>query len=255
MSALRRGRYAVATMHGSRALHLYYRPTRWFGLALIAACATAAPAPRPHPAAVPVRPAAAPAPAPAAAGLYSAEQALRDVLSSPLQYLGTGPWPGVDRMLACVFRNQSVFVVHAYCSLNEINALRVDVYSPTRGRVRLYAEARGAISARARQDYFTFTTESEPNAGPEARLPRVALSMSYAALRDYDQRRYAAYLPACFAGTEFHRQREGCLGALAARTSEWSSLNRVFLERVSSDWYRLVKELRALAARYGREPD
>ncbi|HEX6241746.1 MAG TPA: hypothetical protein VFZ61_12650 [Polyangiales bacterium] len=195
------------------------------------------------------------APAPTADGLYSAEQALRDVLSSPLEHLGTGPWPGVDRMFACVFRNQRVFVVHAYCSLNETNALRVDVYSPTRGRVRLYAETRGAISARSRQDYFTFTTESEPNAGPEARLPQVALSMSYAALRDYDQRRYAAYLPACFAGTEFHRKREGCLGPLATRESEWSSLNRAFLEYVNNDWYRLVRELRTQATRYGREPD
>jgi hypothetical protein len=225
----------------------------WLCLTLMGACAASAPAPRAQP--VTPRATRVVPTQPVQEGLYTADQALRDALSGPLEYLGTGPWPGVDRMFACVFRNPRVLVVNAYCSLNETNALRVDVYSPTRGRVRFYAETKGPISARSRQDYFTFTAESEPPAGAEAHLPALNLGMSYAALRDYDQRRYAAYLPACFAGTEFYRTREGCLGTLAPRKAEWVSQNRAFLEYVNNDWYRLVRELRGLATRYGREPD
>jgi hypothetical protein len=240
-------------MQSSSARRAPLRLDTWLWLALIGACATSAPAPRARPAPAPTRVSVAPAPAPA--GLYAADEAVRDALASPLEYVGTGPWPGVDRMHACVFRNPRVLLVNAYCSPKETNALRIDVYSPTRGRVRIYAESRGAISARSRQDYFTFTAESEPPAGPQARLPQLATSMSYAALRDYEQQRYAAYLPACFGGTEFYRGREGCLGPLGPRKAEWSSQNRAFLEHANHDWYRLVGELRTLATRYGREPD
>lgn len=239
-------------MQSSSARWAPVRIYMWLCLTLIGACATSAPPPRARP--VPVESRASVTPTPAALGLYAADEAVRDALAAPLEYLGTGPWPGVDRRHACVFRNPRVLLVNAYCSLNETNAMRVDVYSPTRGRVRIYAESRGAISTRSRQEYFTFTAESEPPAGPEARLPQLALSMSYAALRDYEQQRYAAYLPACFGGTEFHRTREGCLGPLGPRKAEWSSQNRAFLQNGNEDWYRLVRELRALATRYGREP-
>src|SRR5262245_47152956 len=89
---------------------------------------------------------------PRAPGLYSATEALRDVLSGELEYIGTGRWPGMERMRACAFHNQRVVVVNAYCALHEPHAFRVDVFSPQRGRVRIYAEANGAISARPRRD-------------------------------------------------------------------------------------------------------
>src|SRR5436190_10345241 len=104
-------------------------------------------------------------------GLYSAREALRDALSGDLEYIGTGRWPGVERSRACAFRNQRVVIVNAYCTLNEVNAFRIDVHSPERGSVRIYAEANGAISARQRRDYFTFTVESSPPPGSAAHLP------------------------------------------------------------------------------------
>jgi hypothetical protein len=189
------------------------------------------------------------------AGLYAAEEALRDALSGRLEYVGTGTWPGISRMYACAFRNQRVLVVNVYCSIAETEAFRIDVYSPTRGRVRIYAEANGPVSPRARRDYFTFTAESEPPAGPAARLPPLSLTMSFDALRAYDERRYRAYLPACYGGQEFHKKRGGCLGTLAPRATEWAAQNRAFLERGNDDWYRVVRELRASAMRYGRQPE
>lgn len=222
-------------------------------LLLAVACATTEPSEQPSPrppAAVNVR-----TPAPVPRGLYSAEEALRDVLSGELEYIGTGPWPGVERLRACAFRNQRVVIVNAYCSLNEVNAFRIDVYSPERGRVRIYAETSGTVSGKRRGDYFTFMIESSPPPSSGARLPPLTLAMPYAELRRYEQQRYEAFLPGCFGGERHGQPVGGCLGTLAPRHAEWAAENRVFLERASEDWYRVIREMRALAARYGVHPE
>jgi hypothetical protein len=186
--------------------------------------------------------------------LYAPEEALRDALSSPLHHIGTGRWPGINRMYACAFRNERVLVVNVYCGRTDVRAFRVDVYSPRRGRVRIYAEASGPISRHTRYQYFTFMAESEPPPGPEAHMPLLVLTMSLAELRTYDKQRYGAYLPACYGGEEHARPRGACMGRLAARGPEWASQNRAFLERANDDWYRMVRAMRSVATRYGKDP-
>jgi hypothetical protein len=195
-----------------------------------------------------------PVPRPAA-GLYTADEALRDALSGPWEYVGTGKWPGNDRMHACAFRNGRVLLVNGYCTITEQQAFRIDVYAPARGRVRIYAETSGPVSAQTRQQYFTFTAESEPPPGRETRISPLSLSMSFDELRAYEAQRYDAFLPACFGGIENTRNRTGCLGALEPRVREFESRNSSFLARASDDWYRVVRDMRALALQYGREPD
>jgi hypothetical protein len=197
---------------------------------LAVACTTAKQAERPASAPDSKR-AAAPATMPVA-GLYPADEAVRDALSGPWQYVGTGQWPGIRRMYACAFRNERVLIVNVYCGIKETPAFRVDVYSPTRGRVRIYAEAKGPLSAHMRQQYFTFTE-----------------------LRDYEEQRYGAYLPTCYGGKELERAIGGCLGPLASSSNDWEVRNRGFLERANSDWYRLVQEMRVLATQHGRDPE
>jgi hypothetical protein len=221
-------------------------------LLLAAACGTAKPSvwapPRARP--VDVQP-----PEPVhSSGLYSAEGALRDVLSGELEYIGTGAWPGVARLRACAFRNQRVVVVNTYCSLYEQPAFRLEVYSPQRGRVRIYAETRGVVSAQQRGQYFTFMVEGSPPPADAARLPPLSLHMPYDELRRYEQQRYDAFLPGCFGGEQNERPVGGCLGALADRQSAWAAEHRAFLQSANDDWYRVVRKLRALATRYGVDP-
>jgi len=219
-----------------------------------AACTTSPPAERPRsPSAADVR---APEATPVRrSGLYSAEEALRDVLSSELEYVGTGRWPGVERSRGCAFRNQRVTIVNAYCTLNEMQAFRIDVFSPERGRVRIYAETRGALSARRRKDYFTFMVESSPPPSAAAGIAPLTLAMPYEALRSYEQQRYDAFLPGCFGGEQNERPVGGCLGELAPQHGEWAAQNRAFLEHASDDWYRVIRQMRTLAARYGVHPE
>lgn len=194
------------------------------------------------------------APAHPAVGLYAPEEALSDALSGHWEYLGTGPWPGIARSHACVFRNDRVLIVNVYCTISESPAFRVDVFSPERGRVRIYAESNGPVSKYLRRDYFSFTAESEPPPGPELGLSPLALSMSFHELQAYDARRYDAFLPACYGGEHLDRAQGGCLGTLKGHGAAWSARNRAFLEQANADWYRLVKVMRVLAGRYGFEP-
>jgi hypothetical protein len=219
---------------------------------LAVACGTSKPSQQP-----PLRPSPAhvrkPTPAPVS-GLYSAQEALRDVLSGELEHIGTGRWPGVERSRACAFRNQRVVIVNAFCTLNEAQAFRIEVYSPSRGRVRIYAEARGAVSARERGDYFTFLVESSLPPGSAARIAPLTLAMPYEELRRYEQQRYEAFLPGCFGGEQHDRQVGGCLDTLAPRHAEWAAQNRSFLDHANADWYRVIRQMRALAVRYGVNP-
>lgn len=186
--------------------------------------------------------------------LYSAQEALDDVLSGELEYLGTGRWPGVERSRACAFRNQRVLIVNDYCTLSETQAFRIEIYSPERGRVRIYAETHGALSAHRRRDYFSFMVESSP-VPTDPRLPPLTLAASYDQLRSYEQQRYEAFLPGCYGGEQHQQHVGGCLGALAPRASEWAADNRAFLERASDEWYRVVRQMRELATRYGAVQD
>jgi hypothetical protein len=187
-------------------------------------------------------------------GVYGLEEALGDALSGPWTYVGTGPWTGNQRVKACAYRNDRVLVVNVYCTIKEVKAFRVDVFSPTRGRVRIYAEGRAPVSTVTRRTYFTFTGESEPPAGRRARLPPVTLTMSFPELLDYDRRRYQAFLPSCYGGVENDRRQGGCLRDLAGHATEWARANQAFLRDPPQDWYRIVRELRALALQHGQDP-
>jgi len=229
---------------------------KWTIAVLALGCAKVAPPepPPPQPPPLPPPPAPVEVRPPEPAGIYALGEALQDALSGPLTYVGTGPWTGNARVKACAFRNERVLVVNVYCTIKEVKAFRVDVFSPARGRVRIYAEAKAPISTLTRRDYFTFTAESEPAPGPRARLPPVTLTMSFDELLAYDGRRYKAFLPSCFGGVEIGRRQGGCLKGLSGHASEWAEANRAFLREPPQDWYRVVNQLRALAVQHGQDP-
>jgi hypothetical protein len=229
---------------------------RWMVAVLVLGCARVR-----APETAPGTPVLAPEPPPPVvleperAGVYALDEAVKDALSGPWTYIGTGPWTGNHRVEACAYRNDRVIVVNVYCTIKEVKAFRVDVFSPTRGRVRIYAEAKAPVSTLTRKDYFSFNAESEPPPGPRAGLGPVILTMSFPDLLDYDGRRYQKFLPSCYGGVEvYRRQGGGCLRGLGPGAAEWAATNRSFLQDPPEDWYRIVRELRALALQHGRDP-
>jgi len=219
--------------------------TWWLTVALATGCFTDPPAaPRPplvvHP------------PRSASDELYPLDEAVADALATPLTYVDTGPWFGIFRIAACMYRNDRVLVVDVYCTSKEMSSFRVDVFSPTRGRVTIYAEAKAPISTLARADYFTFKAEVEP----AANLPPLRLDMPLARLRAADETRYHRTGPACWGGIEIvypaTRPSGRCRGDLEAKGAAWNDRNLPFLTEPNEAWYRLVKELRARAVRDSR---
>ncbi|MDX2018885.1 MAG: hypothetical protein SF187_01495 [Deltaproteobacteria bacterium] len=199
--------------------------------------------------------AASPPPdATASAALYTLEEALADALLAPLQHIGTGPWQGIQRSYACAYQNGRVIVVDVYCSVKEGKAVRIDFYSPTRGRARLYAEASRPISQLSRHDYFSFTGETQPAPLRREHLPPLRFTMSMAELSDYERQRYEKFLPTCYGGIEHNRPQGGCLGELAPQARTWTRINQPFLDRPPAQWYRLINELRTQAVAHGRDP-
>src|SRR4051812_30389064 len=145
-------------------------------LGLVTACV---PSPAPvgvgRPAAPPPPPQTAIAPPPAQP--YLPDEALADAMSSPLEIVGVGSWPGTFRRLACFYRNARVFVIDEKCSSPaEPTAMSVHVLSPTRGRVTIYADGARKISAATRADYTLFGAATAEVRPAPARLD---LGMTY----------------------------------------------------------------------------
>lgn len=220
--------------------------TSWLLVGLAAGCFTDKPAPPRPPLVVHDEPRR-----PVSDELYPLDEAIADALAAPLIHVDTGPWFGIFKIDACLYRNDRVLVANIYCTKKEMTAFRVDVFSPTRGRVSLYAEAKAPISTLTRADYFTFKAEVEP----AANLPPLHLDMPLARLRAADEHRYHLTGPACWGGIEVvykttHPTGQ-CRGELEPHGAAWNDRNLPFLTDANADWYRLVRELRARAVHDG----
>jgi hypothetical protein len=121
--------------------------------------------------------------------------------------------------------------------------------------VFLYAEGEKPISTLTRADYFTFKGESEPLPPASAGLPPFSLTMSFAELQVYDEARYKKFLPACWGGVEINKPQGGCLKGLEGEAAGFAERNAAFLQQPPEGYYRVVKDLRALARKKGQHVD
>jgi hypothetical protein len=178
--------------------------------------------------------------------LYALDEALTDALSGPLEHIGSGSWWGLFRINVCAYKNDRVIVVNVYCTSKEMKAFSIVVFSRTRGRVVIYAEADAPISTLTKADYFTFKAESEPISD---KIPRLSMAWTQAELAAWDKQRYHTWIPACYGGVELRKPQGGCLQTLAPHHAAWKQRNQPFLDDPPDDWYRIVRELRARAPR------
>jgi hypothetical protein len=179
--------------------------------------------------------------APPRAPLYTITEALEDVAASPLEFIGTGEWFGNASIHACAYRNARVIVVNEYCTANEMPALGLIVISPTRGRLKIYAEADAAISTLTRADYQTFNAEVQPPLQCEP----ATLEFSYAELNAWEERRYNSHEGACW----YANAEESCSGGLLPQLEAWTESAKPFISEPPASWYRLIKDLHARVSR------
>jgi hypothetical protein len=185
-------------------------------------------------------PSTSPANGPANAPVYSADEAVRDALASPLTLVGIGGWYGYFRHLSCVYKNARVMVVDMRCEQRETYQLKAIIESPTRGRVEIVADARNksaAVSTVRRADYEVFGIEG---AGPWSGPTPLALSMGYDDMASsYEQRSSKS------GGCALTPQKpQGICSARASYTAPaFLAANGHFFEAPPDGWYALVRAL------------
>jgi hypothetical protein len=182
--------------------------------------------------------------------LYPLEEALADALSSPLEYVGTGMWPGQFRIPSCIYRNKKVIVVNAYCTIKEIGATGITVLHPEKGRVGFYAEAQGPISTIGREDYENWGFSS---ADP---VPGLRLNMKLDEVVKYEERRVKFSKSFCSAGlgVSVDKKNGSCRLKTPAVEQWWEGYYNPLLKQPPAGWYELMKVLRKRAPKDGR-PD
>ena len=196
--------------------------------------APAAPPPASPPAAAEPAPAAPAAPT----ALYPIEDAIADVLSGPLEYVGAGGGQGV---LECVYRNARVLVMDAYCTARAGKAFGVDVLSPTRGRVHIYAEAKQPIRGLAPSAYTSFYVESQLPATGVA--PALSLSLaSYDDVAAAFRAHVKQFPPSCVVGTEV-KWKQACAKTLDALAPAFFERTVAFVRTPPEAWTKLVNAI------------
>lgn len=177
--------------------------------------------------------------------LYTVAEAFDDIAADPLVFLGAGAWFGNSSIPACAYRNARVIVVYHYCTGKEQPALGIEVVSPTRGRLLIYAEATGAVSTLPRAKYFAFRVEVQPV------IPDVpiALTVTYPELDAWQERRYNADAGGCWNG-----DGDDCSAELKPRFAAWLPATQEFLATPPEAFFKLAKDLHARAVRDSRRP-
>ncbi|HEX8700513.1 MAG TPA: hypothetical protein VF815_16810 [Myxococcaceae bacterium] len=182
--------------------------------------------------------------------LYPLEEALADALSSPLEYVGTGIWPGQFRVPSCVYRNKQVIVVNSYCTIKELSATGIKVFHPEKGLVGFYAEAQDPISTIGREDYENWSfSSSEP-------VPGLHLNMKFDEVVKYEERRvkFAKSLCSAGIGVSVGKKNGSCYLKTQAIEQWWEGQYKPLLKQPPAGWHEIIKVLRKRAPKEG-QPD
>ncbi len=228
-------------------------------LSLFAACGPVARAPAPAdparvdpgPTGEPVHAAAADAglPPPVAAPdvtLYTLREAIADVMASPLAFIGTGEWTGVTPYPPCAYRNDRVIVLDNYCTTRkEISTFGIDVYSPTRGWVEIYATAKDKrpVSKTPRSQYGSFIVTSGPVPAPGKVEMELTFDMTYQEVERYEGVRAGAGIPSCWQGVHAE-PASGCNQEMPAGVGRaFRAEHEAFMKDPPELWYEFARHI------------
>ena len=168
------------------------------------------------------------------------DEALKDALSSPLEYVGAAVWPGRYKIPSCVYRNDKVLVVNSYCIRKEQHSISIAVLHPERGSAGFYAEGRNddRITQLTRDDYTQWKF------GASDPFPGLSLTMSMEDLLNYEGRRGKFAKGGCVAGMVLGNDRNASCGLKSPDVEQWwEGYYRPILKQPPPEWFTLVKEL------------
>lgn len=183
------------------------------------------------------------APAPRG-GDYTPQDALRDINSGKLTFMGRDLFPGSDQNRTCVYKSDKAYILYNNCmsSKKEAPATDIEVISFDGGVIRFYVENGqnpAPISTLPRSAYDSSWTVSF-NPGPPPG------SIGVAGLKAYKEKVNPSSSGGCSVGNAFGAQNMNtkgfCYGGY--KSPEWMPVAESFWKEPGDDWLKAKQLLR-----------
>ena len=176
--------------------------------------------------------------------LYNIHQAMEDVFSSPLEFIGTGEWYGEHPYPSCAYKNDKILIIDNYCSRREITTFSVTFFSPERGYLKIYAyteSTKKAVSKIDRGLYDSFYVTSQPPPSEGMTEKSLSFDMNYRALRDYNRARAKLHrYVECYEGFKVDYMR-GCTDKRIS--ANYVDVHESFIKAPNERWYDFVRHI------------
>lgn len=178
---------------------------------------------------------------------YTPQQALEDINSGKLTFLGRDLFPGSDQNRTCVYKSETAYILYNNCmsSKKEAPATDIEVISFNGGIMKFYIEngkIPDPISTLQRSQYDSTWTVSYLKSEPPGNL-------SVNDLKSYKEKFNTSTTGGgCYVGGSFQAQnmseKGNCYGNLRGKADDWISSSERFWKSPGEDWYKTLKYLR-----------
>ena len=183
-----------------------------------------------------------------AMALYTPQSAVDDALSDHLQLVGTFMPEYSDSQMypTCIYRGENVMVVSDYCVKDNVPAAKVRVHSlKNNSYVEIYAETgkNVDVSTVERADYYDVLWSISSQANGSA----FNFNMTTDQYQAYDDALVHAQLDGCVTGEglQSYANHSTCSANYTSQTLPWGKKSYSYWRAPSSNWYRLLKALKA----------
>lgn len=176
--------------------------------------------------------------------LYKPVDALKDINTGKLTFLGRSLFPGNDQNYTCVYKSETAYVLYNNClsSKKESSATDIEVISFNGDIASFYIQnktADVAVSATPRSDYnMTWRVSVTVS-------PAVSSNLTVADLKRFKET-YTPVSPGCSIGTTFKAQamdsKAFCIGRV--KNPAWQEAGEAFWKEPTAEWYETQKYLR-----------
>lgn len=177
------------------------------------------------------------------ASAFRAQEALSEVLSHELHYIGKGLLYGSISIDSCLFANDKVLVLHRYCTQPEVGAGDVTVYSVERKQsLNIHAESPNNATPISQTDPSTYPSEYW-YMDLLSLDPEISLDMSFDSFAKIYQKTLSSPVPMCLVSSEFTQ----CDPAMESYASVWLPSTLEFRKSPGAAWQQTLRLLKNLA--------
>jgi len=180
-------------------------------------------------------------------GHYTPQQALEDINSGKLTFMGRDLFPGSDQNRTCVYKSETAYILYNNCmsSKKEAPATDIEVISFNGGIMKFYVEngkIPDPISTLDRSQYdSTWTVSYLESAVPGA--------LNVNDLKRYKERfNTSQNKGGCYVGGSFQAQNMSqkgvCYGNLKDKAPNWIRSSETFWRNPGEEWNKTKKYLR-----------